>query len=363
MEELRGRDPFALSLRERLRGSGIDGQVVSVVLHALFFAMFALARTPFGADDDDFEISRDRIAVMRVLLDSAAEREADRILPEPTMDPGAAGHGPASAQKGKGGSGTEGEKGRPEASTRGHFSNAGNAAPEHMPGARERALAEAKEFGMVGLLAAGNANSSVAASPWGLFGGSDAETHFGNAWSPNIDDSIGALGLSGTGECGCGEGQGIGLGNIGTLGHGNGGVALPKVAPLREHVVRRASVSLLCGYSEGSKEAETGCMASVGGRLPPEVIQRVVRQNFGRMRLCYESGLRTNPSLAGRVSVKFVIDRGGAVAVAADGGSDLPDDAVRECVIRAFSNLSFPEPEGGIVTVVYPLVFSSEASF
>ena len=91
---------------------------------------------------------------------------------------------------------------------------------------------------------------------------------------------------------------------------------------------------------------------------PPETIQRTLRQNFGRFRLCYENGLRTNPTLAGRVSVKFAIDRSGAVAIAQDGGSDIADQGVVSCVVRGFGNLSFPQPEGGIVTVVYPLVFS-----
>jgi hypothetical protein len=94
------------------------------------------------------------------------------------------------------------------------------------------------------------------------------------------------------------------------------------------------------------------------GRLPPEVIQRVVRQNFGRFRLCYENGLKGNPALAGRVAVKFVIDRSGAVATTADGGSQLPDASVVQCVVRSFGNLSFPQPDNGLVTVVYPLVFS-----
>ncbi len=99
----------------------------------------------------------------------------------------------------------------------------------------------------------------------------------------------------------------------------------------------------------------------VNGRLPPEVISRIVRQNFGRFRLCYENGLRTNPNLQGRVAVKFVIDRTGSVTTATDGGSDLPDSSVVACVVRGFSNLSFPQPEGGIVTVVYPIVFSAAA--
>src|SRR5262249_54034629 len=93
-------------------------------------------------------------------------------------------------------------------------------------------------------------------------------------------------------------------------------------------------------------------------RLPPESIQRSVRLNFGRFRACYEEGLRRNPNLAGRVVVRFVIGRDGSVSNVADGGSDLPDRQVVSCVLRAFYGLSFPQPEGGVVTVTYPIVFS-----
>ena len=110
--------------------------------------------------------------------------------------------------------------------------------------------------------------------------------------------------------------------------------------------------------AHGTKRSLRQGAVQVNGRLPPEVIQRIVRQNFGRFRLCYELGLRKNPALQGRVAAKFVIDRTGAVSTSADGGSDLPDRDVVACVVRAFSSLSFPQPEGGIVTVVYPIVFS-----
>jgi len=47
----------------------------------------------------------------------------------------------------------------------------------------------------------------------------------------------------------------------------------------------------------------------VNGRLPPEVIQRIVRQKFGRFRLCYEQNLRMQPSLPrARQRQKFVIE-------------------------------------------------------
>jgi hypothetical protein len=55
--------------------------------------------------------------------------------------------------------------------------------------------------------------------------------------------------------------------------------------------------------------------------------------------------------------VRFVIGRDGSVSNVSDAGSDLADAGAKECVTRAFYGLRFPVPEGGIVTVVYPLLF------
>jgi hypothetical protein len=96
---------------------------------------------------------------------------------------------------------------------------------------------------------------------------------------------------------------------------------------------------------------------SVSGRLPPEVIQRIVRQNFGRFRLCYENGLRKDPKLGGKVAVTFVIQADGSVSSPTSGG-DLASPDVKACIVKAIGRLSFPQPEGGTVKVTYPLVFS-----
>ena len=74
--------------------------------------------------------------------------------------------------------------------------------------------------------------------------------------------------------------------------------------------------------------------------------------------MCYEQGLIRNPNLEGRVEVRFVINRDGSVANVSNGGSDLPDSGVIGCVVNAYYGLSFPQPEGGIVTVAYPIMFS-----
>ena len=128
------------------------------------------------------------------------------------------------------------------------------------------------------------------------------------------------------------RGAGIGLGDIGTVGRGKG-----------------TGEGFGSGHGRlgrGTKPPQVRMGAvTVSGRLPPEVIQRVVRQNFGRFRLCYENGLRQNPALEGRVTVRFVIGRDGRVSDVA-GGGDLPDKAVSSCIVRTFSVAFLPPARG-----------------
>jgi hypothetical protein len=102
----------------------------------------------------------------------------------------------------------------------------------------------------------------------------------------------------------------------------------------------------------------TSDAGTVNGTLAPEVIQHVVREHFGTFRRCYEDGLRKDGNLHGRITTKFIIDKNGAVPMVADGGSDLPDRDVVQCVVRGFGSLRFPQPDGGMVTVVYPIQFN-----
>ena len=96
------------------------------------------------------------------------------------------------------------------------------------------------------------------------------------------------------------------------------------------------------------------------GRLPPEVIQKQVRANSGAIRRCYENGLRSDPKLTGRVAVRFVIGVDGKVTSVTTSG-DMPDEAVESCVADAARSITFPSPEGGIVTVSYPFIFTPDA--
>jgi hypothetical protein len=329
---------------------------VSMALHVGLLAAMAFFMPPLSATDEG-SISAEQQSVIRTKLDAIAERdlaaqkEAESVAADqPTDTQGGTG---ARAKGGEGamGSMTSSNKG-------GRFGIEGPKSNTDIQAAKSAALRDASTFGVIGLLAAGGGGDPNAPTvPWGgdVSLGNDARSALGNMWGSSIDEAAGAngLGLSGVGEGGGGKFEGIGLGEVGTIGHGRGIGTDQGFGP--------GSGSSF-GKPRGAHKAEPPRVRNVGtsvsGRIPPEVIQRIVRQNFGRFRLCYENGLRNNPSLQGRVGVRFVIDRNGAVTSVGNGGSDLPDSAVTSCVIRAFYGLSFPPPDEGIVTVTYPIMFT-----
>jgi tetratricopeptide (TPR) repeat protein len=262
--------------------------------------------------------------------------------------------------------GEEGSMGNPNArESNRRYAVAGpkdNDAPAAAPQAaepeaeRSAALREAQEFGMIGLLNTGSGGDPNApTAPWGRDDslGTDSLSARGSLEGDQKAAAFGASGLalSGIGDGGGGRGEGVGLGAIGTMGHGAGtgtGQGFGSGSGRLGGTHRASPPAVRIGATD----------LGAGGGLPTEVVQRIVRQNYGRFRLCYEAGLRNNPNLQGRVTVKFIIDRAGAVSSVTNSGSDLPDPAVVQCVIRAYSGLSFPAPDSGQnMTVVIPITF------
>ena len=100
------------------------------------------------------------------------------------------------------------------------------------------------------------------------------------------------------------------------------------------------------------------------GTLAPETIQKIVRSNLPSMKKCYDEGLGRLPKLRGTVTTKFVIGTDGLV-LSSEATTDathpaFPDAKVTACVLKTFTALVFPKPDGGTVTVTYPLVFTPE---
>ncbi|HKO89509.1 MAG TPA: AgmX/PglI C-terminal domain-containing protein [Polyangiaceae bacterium] len=334
--------------------SGIDWNVMayfglSMLSVGGLIAAMAFFVPPLGLSDDE-GIDQDQLYLIQQFLNAAAERELEEEETEQVSDSDADNKEGGTGTRAKGEEGSMGKETSKETNKKYAVQGPQDNQDPHL--ARQQALREAMEFGMIGLLntgAAGDPNAPTA--PWGRDTslGTDEVSAMGNMWGDEIGEAFGSggLGLSGIGEGGGGRGEGIGLGNIGTLGHGAGtgtGQGFGSGHGRLGGSHRTATPQVRMGATQ------------VSGRLPAEVIRRIVRQNYGRFRLCYEQGLGRNPNLEGRVTVRFVIGRDGAVSNVSNGGSDLPDSNVVGCVVKAFYGLSFPKPEGGIVTVSYPIM-------
>jgi hypothetical protein len=317
--------------------------VATLAAVATILGSLAYYTPALGSTLDD-ELDRDRLAVMLSILNANAERE-EKVTPSDGNASSTQGGGtPGTAAKGP-----EGKMGRPDRpSVNKHFAISGGS---EVVLSRPQLIAEAMNFGTVGLI---NTMNSISA-PQALWGadvpsGPDAENAWGEMFGEDIGESggTGGLGLIGPGSGAGGYGEQIGIGRIGTcgtncgMGPGKTGIGIGRPGGP--------------GHATKVPTMRAGQL-TVNGHIPGEVIQRIVRQNYGRFRQCYDSGLRANPNLTGRVTARFVIGRDGAVSNVSNGGGDLPDSSVTSCVINAFYGISFPSPDGGIVTVTYPIMF------
>jgi hypothetical protein len=349
-----------------LAGADLTSQMytgLSALAHLAVIGSLAFFLPPMHADDAE-ALDRETAAAMMPYLDAIAEKEPERVEAVAELDqstPNGGGSGaPAEGPSGKMGSSVS------RATDPARYAIAGDVKDTKL--ARDRAMLEAAKFGMVGLLntdAPTGANTPIA--KWGEDSavGHDPSNALGVMWASTIGDAAGAdgLGLSGTGEGGGGLSHGIGIDGIGsTVGHGTGDLGDgPGRGPGHElgQGGRGGSPRGLRGHDSSGPRVRPEPLTTFNGTLPREVVQRIVRQNFGRFRLCYEGGLLKNPGLTGRVAVAFVIDRNGGVAVAsADRSTDMADPEVVSCVVRGFMNLSFPAPKDGTVQVIYPLMLA-----
>jgi len=112
----------------------------------------------------------------------------------------------------------------------------------------------------------------------------------------------------------------------------------------------------------GAAEADTGLAddkgpvrfgsLTVSGSLSQEVILKTIRARMPELRQCYD---KKGGRQKGQLKVRLVIDREGTVITSVNGGSDLQNDPLIDCVLRAFWTMKFPRPKDGIVLVVLPL--------
>jgi hypothetical protein len=109
------------------------------------------------------------------------------------------------------------------------------------------------------------------------------------------------------------------------------------------------------------ERSESGVAIERGspGFIEPALIDEAVQAGFGLFAHCYRSALERHPKLEGVVRLRFVIDEDGVVSTVRDGGSEIDDPQLVDCVAEGFFALEFPEPRRGDAHVLYRVVFDA----
>jgi len=183
-----------------------------------------------------------------------------------------------------------------------------------------------------GVFGSSNLNADLAGGIGGLIGAKGTQ--------------IGSGGLGSRGSGFGGGGTAEGLGGLGTKGRGSG----------------------KSGYGSGGGNFGAkgeGGIGTVGGdpiilgALDKSLIDAVIKRKMNQIRYCYQRELTKNPSLGGKITVKFVIAKDGSVSKASIKSSTMGNKSVEGCISSRFMKFQFPEPKGGgIVIVSYPFIFA-----
>lgn len=183
----------------------------------------------------------------------------------------------------------------------------------------------------------------------GMFGSSGLDANLtggigGLIGAKGAQFGAGGLGARGSGLGGGGSAEG--LGGLGTKGIGSG----------------------RSGFGSGGGnfgKKSTGGLSQVGGdpiilgALDRSLIDEVIKRHMNQIKYCYQRELTKNPSLAGKIVIKFTIAKDGSVSSASRKTSTMGNASVEQCVVGRFMRMQFPQPKGGgIVIVSYPFLFS-----
>ena len=139
----------------------------------------------------------------------------------------------------------------------------------------------------------------------------------------------------------------VSLGDLGQMGHGAGGGGSGYGRASGTTAARNAP----------APDVRLGDSATMGA-LSREVVRRAVTQHRSQIRLCYDSALRADPGLNGRVTVRFQIAPEGNVTSAEAIDNTTGNAAVGTCIAAVVRRISFPQGTGN-TTVSYPFALQS----
>ena len=119
-----------------------------------------------------------------------------------------------------------------------------------------------------------------------------------------------------------------------------------------------AEVTVVANVNITSQAPEVSGESSSHSDRSQATIQRVVSREAQRLKRVYEDWLKRDPSLHGRLTIKFVILPSGAVSTVAVVKTTTNNSEFDDAIMRYIKRWQFPAvPDASPVEVVYPFVF------
>ena len=204
--------------------------------------------------------------------------------------------------------------------------------------ARQAAVAKAVPskgiLKVLGALGPGTAQGAVA-DVFGTGGGiGDVATALSGAGGVAVATDPGA----GGGRKGGGEGGAASIGDLATSGGGKVGLG--------------TKTEVKVSGSVAAEDAEVDSSDIDQGKLGA-----FVRARMGLIKACYENALKRNPSLKGKISIRFTILETGALADISTAQNSLGSAEVASCITNTMRSWRTQFRPSGPVTVEYPFVF------
>ncbi len=170
----------------------------------------------------------------------------------------------------------------------------------------------------------------------GSTGGQDIANALNGAGGVGVAtaDNIGANGPKGGGA-----GSAASIGDLGTQGGGNVNLGAKGDAAIRGRV------------ADAAPEVESG-------EVDREALNRYVKARKAAIVACYEKELKRNPSMKGKVVVRFSIATSGRATEIEIEENTLGNDAVSACIKAIIRTWVFPFKPESEVPVAFPFVFS-----
>jgi len=101
--------------------------------------------------------------------------------------------------------------------------------------------------------------------------------------------------------------------------------------------------------------------AGSSGRIDSFVVRQKIHKDLPKINRCYESALRYEPELAGKVSIRFAVVRRGYVKGVQVVENTTGNHGVERCVARVVSALRFPSRRTGkSLRFTFPFVFAPQ---